>query len=67
MVTEIGNELNKEYLSIKNWLSNIELLTVIQVLIINVIFFININVTVNDTYIFNCFRILSKNIVLKEA
>lgn len=30
MVTEIGNELNKEYLSIKNWLSNIELLTVIQ-------------------------------------
>ncbi|XP_033314964.1 methionyl-tRNA synthetase 1 isoform X1 [Bombus vancouverensis nearcticus] len=30
MVTEIGNELNKEYLSIKNWISSIELLPVIQ-------------------------------------
>ncbi|XP_076302634.1 methionyl-tRNA synthetase 1 [Lasioglossum baleicum] len=30
LVTEIGNELCKEYLSIKDWLSNIEILPVIQ-------------------------------------
>ncbi|KOC69527.1 Methionine--tRNA ligase, cytoplasmic [Habropoda laboriosa] len=30
LVTDIGNELCKEYVSIKNWLSNIELLPIIQ-------------------------------------